>query len=238
MKIKTIALILAFPFFAFGQKNLSIDVVGGIEYSYRAFSGKDDLSGFLLDIRDREEGKINWRAGFNFNQRLTNKIYLKLGMRLASIGYKGEKMTDLRWGSEFDGMGGWNPDPSLPHELQLIKDYLFIDLPIVGRYEFNQKKLAFFVETGIAPAFYLTTRTKSITDISTEKDFNDDNDFDGFNQIHITGLISFGVNYSMNEQWQIFGQPIFRYHFTSLYDSVLKEHLYNAGLELGIRRKL
>ena len=241
MKVKlTTILILIIPMFGFGQISQSIDIVSGIEYSYRNLttSSEDEIVTKILESRDNEEsGKFNWRIGFNYNRRLTNKLFLRTGLRLASVGYKGEKRTGLRWGSEYDGMGGWVPDPNLPHEIQLIYDYWFAEIPIAGRFELNEKKLAQFFELGISPSIYLTTRTKSATDIGTDAEFQNDAIHD-FNKVHIVGFVSFGLNYSINEKYQFFGQPILRYHFTKLADRPIAEYLFNYGIEIGIRRKI
>ena len=181
---------------------------------------------------------MNWRLGFNYNRRLSSRIFLKTGARLASVGYKGEKKTGLRWGTEHDGNGGWaGPDPSLPHEIQLIDDYWFIEVPIAGRFEFGGKRLRPFIEAGGAPSVYLATRTKTVTDIGTDASFESGKAL-GFNQWHLVGYLSFGANYDIGERLQLFGQPVFRRHFTKLADAPIAEHLYNFGMELGVRRKL
>jgi len=162
---------------------------------------------------------------------------LKTGLRLAIIGYKGENRTGLRWGSEHDGMGGWVLDPTLPHEIQLIDDYWFIELPIGARIRLNNKKLNPFFEFGVSPSIYLTTKTKIITDIDTSTKFNK-NSQDEFNKIQMVGFISLGMNYYLNENIQIFGQPIIRYHLTKMADALINENLFNYGIEIGIRKRI
>ena len=233
MKTKfIIILILLIPVFGFSQINQSFDFVSGIEYSYRNLttSSEDKSVKWILESRDNEEsGKLNWRVGFNYNRRLTDKIFLRTGLRLASVGYKGEKIV-LRWGSD-------DTDPNLPHEIQFVYDYWFAEIPIAGRFEMNRKKISPFFELGISPSIYLIQRTKTITDIKTETQFQNNN-IDGFKKVHIVGFISFGVNYTINDKFQLFGQPIFRYHLTELVDAPIVEHLFNYGIEIGIRRKL
>lgn len=235
-----VTLILIIPFLGFCQINQSIDFVSGIEYSYRnlATASQNEIMSVILESRDQTEtGKLNWRIGFNYNQRLTNRIFLRTGLRIASVGYKGEKNTDLRWPSEHDGNGGWVADPTLPRELQLVYDYWFIEVPIVGRFEMNQKKISPFVELGILPSYYMTTRTTEKTDIGRNAQF-DNGDVHNFNRVHFVGFLSFGMNYSLNDQLQFFGQPAFRYHFSKLVDAPISEHLLNFGVELGIRSKI
>ncbi len=240
--MKGILIITAFilcPIFAFAQFNSSIDFVGGLEYSYRnlkAPSGETMLIDKIEERDSKEEGKRNWRIGINYNKRLTNRFYLKSGIRLASVGYKGETFTGLRWPEEI-GPDGYMPNPELPHEIQYIYDYRFVEVPIAGRYEFASGKLSPFFEAGISPSYYLTTRTKSITDlgtsISSQRGGTSSN-----RDFHLVGAISIGSNYTISDNYQVFGQVAYRYHFTELYEAPISEHLYNYGMEIGIRKKI
>ena len=78
MKEKFIAvLILIIPILGFGQINQTIDFISGIEYSYRNLttSSEEGIAVGMMENRDdKETGKINWRLGFNYNLRLSNKI--------------------------------------------------------------------------------------------------------------------------------------------------------------------
>lgn len=241
MRIKLISIIiLTIQFLGNSQIDNSIDIITGIEYSHRNLSSLNNDASSLGVIERRnsvESGKSNWRFGLNYNHKLSNKIFLKSGIRLISIGYKGEKQTDLRWPSEIDPNFGWVLDPTLPHEIQLTYDYWFIELPFATRFEVNNNKLSPFVEIGISPSLYLTTRIKELTDIGTETKFQT-SDQTNFNEIHAVGFISIGLNYLITEIYQIFFQPTFRYHFTELFDTSISENLYNYGVEIGIRRKI
>ena len=240
MKAKTIILLLVIPLSGFCQIHSSIDFIAGVEYSYRNLntSSKDVTVIRIMENQDnKESGKSNWRIGFNYNRKVANKIFLKTGIRLMSIGYKGEQKTGLRWGSEHNGMGEWIPDPNLAHEIQLIDDYWFFEIPMAGRFEFSEKKLRLFLETGVSPSIYLTTRRKSITDIGTNVEFQNNNTHN-FNKFHLVGNLSFGISYSIDENLQIIGQPIFRYHLTKLEEVPIREYLFNYGVEIGIRRRI
>lgn len=241
MKPKFIFTLMAIlPIAGYSQINQSIDFVSGVEYSYRMLtsSSEDRVVWSMLEDRDDQEiGKLNWRVGFNYNRKISKNIFLKTGLRFASIGYKGEKITGIRWGSEHDGMGGWILDPSLPHEFQLVYDYWFTEIPMAGRFEINRKKLSPFFELGISPSIYLTSRKKTVTDIGKESEVPN-GDVQDFNRLHVVGFISFGLNYSLNDTFQLFGQPVFRYHLTQLADAPISEYLLNYGIEIGIRRKI
>ena len=234
-----LSLLILLPFLGVSQINSSIDFLAGLDYSYRNLSTSSDdalVLGILENREVGESGKINWRFGVNYNRNLTSKLFFKTGLRLASVGFAGEKKTDLRWGSELIG-GGFELDPDLPREVQNINDYWFLEIPIGIRYEICQKKLTPFIELGVSPSIYLTTRVATKTDIGDSSTF-DKNNQDSFNQFHLVGFISMGLNYNLKETIQIFGQPIFRYHLTELVDAPIEEHLYVAGIEIGVRKKI
>ena len=240
MKIKTIIFILALPYFVSAQTNSSIDFITGFEFSYRDLivEGDGDILNTIIEVRKKETVKSNWRIGFNYNRKITNKFHLKSGLRLASVGYKGGKITGLVWGSEIDpAMGGTGmPDPSLPHEVQFVYNYWFIEVPIIGRYEFEGNKIRPFIEAGISPSIYISSRTTQITDIGRESSFGRQK-ASSFTNLHWVANISFGINYTLNEKMQFFGQPVYRYHLTKLVDAPIKEYLYNFGLEIGLRKR-
>jgi len=237
MKLKSIAiLLLIIPFLSSAQMNSSFDFIVGIEQSYRSLSLAPDafVPINIIDLRDtNESAKFNWRIGFNYNKRLSNKFFLKSGIRLASVGYKGEKQTDLRWPSEIS-QEGYMYDPSLFHELQLVYNYWFIEVPLVARYEFSSKKFSPFLEAGVSPSYYLTTRTTTITDLGTSTTSMRGGN-SPFTNLHLVGVLSLGANYDITDQMQLFGQVIYRRHFSKLVVAPIQEYLYNYGLEFGIR---
>jgi len=239
--MKTIAVSLFYfllPLVAASQINSSLDFVGEIGFSYRHLNNTStDLTTLnIFEKREREEApKINWRVGFNYNRHLTKRVYLKTGVRLASTGFNGEKKTGLVWPSEHDGMGGFVLNPNLPHEQQVNQDFWFVEFPIAGRIELSDKRFTPFIELGISPSIYLTTRSKFISDIDTSVDFNKEANF---NSLQFIGNISFGLNYTLKDKVQLFGQPIFQYHFTKSQNAPIEEFLFSYGLEVGIRRKI
>jgi len=236
-------LLLLIPFLSFGQKNQSIDFVGGFDYTYRTLDTDSQEEIFVNLVEDRngdEAARANWRVGVNYNKKLTKSIFLKTGLRLASKGYKGETQGGLRWGSQHDGMGGFDPDADPEsgfEEVQINTNYWFLSIPIAARFEFNEKKWSPFVEVGLVPSIYLVTRNQQIAEEeSSTMSFNEIPA--GLNRIHFVGFASFGLNYTLNEKLQLFGQPSFRYHITTLADAPLDEHLYSVGIELGVRKRL
>lgn len=235
-----IILLMSIPFVGLAQMKHSVDLIGGVDYSYRHLSTSSEdatVIGIFDNRNNKESGKSNWRIGANYNLGLTEKIFLRTGLRLSSVGYKGEKRTDLRWPDETNVFGEWVPDPNLPREVQIIYDYWFIDIPIVGRFEISEQSLSPFVELGMSPSIYVTRRTQSITDLGTDTNFQKGN-VHNFNRLHLVGFASAGLNYSITDTYQLFGQAAFRYHLTKMVDAPISEYLFNYGIEFGIRRQL
>lgn len=241
MKLNTILIIfLIIPAFTFGQFNQSFDFVTGLEYSYRSLrlTLDEDIIEEVRETKNRIDSKqLNWRFGVNYNYRVTDKVVFKTGIRLASVGYKTE-MEGLSWGIGQNGQEGPIPNAG-SLDLQQTANQWFLQVPLVGRYEMGKRKLQPFFELGVSPALYVNTRG-SIFSRSANKDvFQSSRKIDQLNEFHVIGLLSFGANYNINDNLQLFGQPAFRYHFTRLLDLMGgTENLLNYGIEVGIRRKL
>jgi len=239
MQLRLLLIASLFPLIATSQNSSSIDFVFGLDCSYRNLinSEETEFHQVLINSREVETKKLNWNIGFFYNKQLTKTIFIKSGFRLATIGYKGEKLTGIRWGSEHDGNGGYQFDPTLPHEIQNVYEYWFIEIPLEGRMEFGKGKLKPFVEFGFAPSIYLSLRTIQLTDIGNESNFSSAKP-DTFNSFQLVGIGSFGINYNISANFQIYLNPAFRYYITSLNNDSISEHFYNYGLDLGIRKKL
>lgn len=245
MKIHLTSLsFLLLPLFCMCQINTSLDFVAGVDYSYRNMKVNENPSfsdTTIVRIFDENEtGTINFRFGFNFNKRISSNFIFKTGLRFTSLGYQRKYGEDeLRWGNQQTG-GVFNPDiPSEQPEISnFIYNYLFLEIPLVARYEFSQKKFTPFIELGVAPSFFLKTRHKIISDNGTQIVDNNDSQ-DGYSNINFVGVVSFGGNYAINEGLQLFAQPTFRYQLTRLYKTgSVREYLWNAGLEVGLRKQL
>jgi hypothetical protein len=227
-KVILAAASLLFPIFLSGQTKASIGGMIGVDYTYRVIKS--------FPIFDAETPKIGYRIGGNYHRKLTGKVWLESGLRLAFQGYNGPKLKNRTWGSEFNPTTGvYTRDPSLPHEVQNIYDYLFLEIPIGIRYELAEKKLKKYIAFSLSPNVYLTTKVKTITDLFTKEDFQQTY---GVNKVTVSANIGFGFEYSINDRFQAFAQPSFRFHFTKFGNGLVGEYLYNGGVELGFRKNL
>lgn len=226
--------------FGFSQSVSSIDLAGGIEYGYRNLqtNSTEDIHKQIYENREeREIGNINWHLGANYNIVLVDQHLLRAGIQFSSLGYK-TKELDLLWPSQHDGNGGVIIDPDLTETAHFNYNYLFFEVPIAYRYEFkNKNKLSPFIELGIIPSLYISTKTKLVTESTTEIEYSDNTNIN-FNRLHLAGRASLGFNYDISEKLQLFSQLLMRYHLSPIGDAIINEYLYNMGLGIGIRRKI
>lgn len=153
------------------------------------------------------------------------------------MAYKSAKTTDLIWPRELDNVGSVIEDPSLPKEIQFFRNFLFIDIPIAGRFEFNTKKISPFIELGLFPSVHITTQTKVETDIDSRIEFRDGTNYI-FKRINFSGFVSLGLQYTVTDSFRLFVQALSKYHITAFTNARIKERLFKYDIQFGIRRNL
>ena len=217
---------LAMPLFS--QSNSAVSVLVGGDYSSRVFYGND-----LLEEQIGDSRKTNYRFGFNYEYKLTERTWLKTGARYARVGFVDFTYEDLRWGTQHNGQGGFDTTTTRV-DFRRTVDYSFIEIPAVIRFEFLEGKWQPFFEIGIGNNFYLKTILKTTglfeeTSKTKEKDVN---------KYQLSGVVSAGINYVLSEKYKLFLQPTYRHFITQVNDSFSEIHLINFGIEIGARLHL
>ena len=114
--------------FLFGQKKVSIDLIGSIDNSYRSLSPEDNAEVILRN--EDEVKKIGFRYGANFNLHFGDlgdsyKAALKTGVRYITVGYE-STLADVDW------------------------SFRYIEIPIALRYYYGERKIQLFTELGLS----------------------------------------------------------------------------------------
>lgn len=240
MKNLLLTLFFCLPLFLMAQSNSKIELLGSLDYTYRHHSN----SGIVQSVNSSEKGKLNYHFQFSYQQKLKERLWLKLGLGLASTGYK-SKVSDFMFGSQHNGQGGFDPLLSSGETIQTKYTYQFLSIPIALRFDFSQKKLKPFVEIGLNTNYYLQSITSFFvsgdkSDVRKERETQ-------INQIQLAPTLGFGFSYEINEKLEIVAQPNFTYHLTQTYEEsadlslsngLVKEHQWSGGLAMGIRMRL
>lgn len=238
MKNLLLLFLLCLPLCLFAQSNSKIELLGSLDYSYRHHAN----SGIVQSVRSSEIPKFNFHFNINYNQQLRKKLWLKIGLGFASMGYKTKNKEII---GRVDEQGNYDPYFSSGEFLQTKYNYHFLEIPIALRYEFLQNKIKPFVEIGLTSKYYLQSTTKFFKNgdrVGSAKNRNE-----GINQIQFAPTFGFGLSYEVNEKWELVAQPNFTYHLSqinkesadlSLSNGLVKEHLWSAGLGVGLRMKL
>ncbi len=230
-------LLLALSYTALSQGNSSLDVSVGAGFAFRSLSYAGEDPGVISAIqyrRDEESPGHAYRAALHYNHRLSRHFFLRAGLRVTRTGYVNEWITDLRWGHQHDGNGGFDPD--LARDIKTTSSHWFVELPVAGRLEWGSGRWTPFLEMGLAPALYQSTYSERTTDVPVPVITRGRQE--GIRSVHLIASLSAGCAYRLSPTWQMFGQPTFRYHLTPLAEGSIKERLFNYGLELGLRRAL
>ena len=218
---------------------IDVAVAGGL--TYRARSTPDRADRNLTSIRnDRETTVLNGYAGVHYALSVGPKTFLRTGLRLTGFGSATDVST-LRWGSQHGGGGGFDPtidpgDPNAPTRRRT--DHFFADVPLLLRRTLGGGVgWTPYVETGLLPGIYLTTRTLLENETEKKVTYRDDTE-DGMRRLHLGGALALGLSRSLGERYVLFVQPVFRYQLTALAPARVRERPFSGSLEAGVRRAL
>tara|TARA_R110000737_G_C14566423_1_gene483265 strand:+ start:138 stop:818 length:681 start_codon:yes stop_codon:yes gene_type:complete len=215
---------------------MSIDFIGSFDYAgftenNRTFTNNSGVT----DLSAGQKGVYTYRVGANFNFRIFEKVMFKTGIRFASLG-DNFYMDDLRWPSQI-GDNGFEAEPSLPTYINIITKHRYIEVPLIVRYEINNKKLSPFIEFGLAPHLYINTKSINKTNLGRDSQIINYSEFaTGFNKLQLAAVVSFGANYNVSEMVQAFVQPTLRYHINRQTDNQSSTRFYSIGIEFGVRK--
>lgn len=223
MKVIITSFLLIAPLFSFAQISSSVDILAGLNQSYRVLD--DGGSSTELVRNDSEIPKLNFHVGVNFNKLIVSKLHFKSGIRFLSLGYKTRKRDLVFPTGEFT-------------TIQFVYDYLFLEMPLALRYEFVEEAVFVpFVEAGFSPSLYLTNRAAQIQD-GFDRVYERVPLMSDFNTFHLSANVAAGVNYNTSSETTLFFQLNYKRHISNLIKGDFKERLTAYGIEFGLRRSI
>ena len=219
-----------------GQRwNLStkntIDLIVGADYSYRTIGGDPRIAGVRQSISHRsrqEKPKSNYRFGFNYSYYLTDRFYLKSGVRLSNPGFKTGPVNS--YNPTLD-INSFDKQLLLAGE-RLEFNYILIEIPYVMRYVYSLNWCRSYLEAGFSSNIYLHTQIKTKT---IGQELLSHRKHEQIRKHNLLVNLSIGGEMVLSRDMSWFVQIIGRYQLDNLRQSDLIEKIGSLGVESGVR---
>lgn len=186
-------------------------------------------------LSDIIKPKFNISGGFVLSYRIKPKLAFVSGITLMNKGYQ-TKSNAFNWGDQHNGEGGFHPDIVVANELDEItikNNYYILSVPLNVRYAFSESlNKGWYLQGGVAPAFYWFDRTKVIQETGDGKEVsNEKNILDNARTVNLNLNLGFGYAFLLKEKYQISIGPSIEYMpFDLIKDAVWKSTFYSYGL--------
>ena len=224
---KMIPLFLLFlPFLAFGQTNFEI-------YGTSQFS---KITEPVLE----HNGRVTFGGGMAVSGKFSHEnLWWVGGVQLSTFGDKQEN-NELRWGSQHDGEGGYDPTIESGSNISGVKfehTQLFLEMPLGVRYVFLDKNVKLFFQPSLAPSLYLTTRHRqTYTYKDGEKEKSTRTEHFDFRTINLNMGLGFGLQIPVSEKTNILIEPQGGIQLLSTAKNGLTDsRLYSFGLRAELQ---
>lgn len=220
--------------------SISPDVTGRTIFANK---DEEDLDEIVDEFKQLDKPLIGYSGGVGLNYKVTDHFSVGTGLLFSNKGFgiKKFKMDDLYFGDQIDPRSGYVYQ-TLPNNyfgslksIRFVYNYYYLDVPFRFYYTAGEKRLRFVGGLGITANFLLESKQSTIYVYSNgdrERITRDQpNDFAKFN---LSSNISAGVDYKLNNQFNIKLEPIFNYGLIKIIDTPVSSHLWSAGLNFSI----
>lgn len=184
-------------------------------------------SAFIFPWEGRHAG-LHPLLGASLIRTVSGNWQLRTGLGLFLTGYAQEK--DLMWPSEFTPEGY---KALLPDE-RLVVSHIFLEIPLLARYQFGSKRVSPLLEAGLLTNYYLTTTFNERIEGTTKRSWRRSEDV---YPVNVALRLGAGVSYRLSERQSVFLQPVLRYQIGSV-EKTSGNPGVAVGLEAGWIRQL
>ena len=223
------------------QNRSAIGLTTSLDLNYRDFRPQSDLHEWLTESRNNLESALpTLRFGVEYLHPINSRWTFRVGARMARGGY--QMKTEVILVSSFSEAPEntlVTEDPAFVGPFEWREEFDFWEIPVAVQYQFHRSPWLPYVELGMSPHLLRDERElvngEPATPLPPE--------FQTTTQkLQLVGSLGIGWRIPVGKYWQTYAQPTFRYHLTELYenpdDELIETHLWNGGLEVGIRRRL
>lgn len=209
----------------------SIDIVTGGDYGFRSITGDRNnptVPQLIANRQKNEVPKFNYRIGVNYSYFLTDKLFIKSGIRLSNPGFKTGLIADFDPTSNINLVEKIHQDDGIEAQFE----YIFLEIPTLIRYVYSGTWCRSFLEAGFSSNFYLhSIITKTHQDGTKERTITQEE----IRRYNLIGNLSLGAEMEITKDIAWFIQLNGRYQFANLRRSQITERIGSAGVETGVR---
>ena len=214
------------------QPKKSTSILIGInfspDYSFHSLTNNDGSSSTDAVIKNRnsiEIAKFGFTTGIDLCIDLSQSLAIETGIQFSNKGYK-TKALDLLFAQ---------PDPSLPINASFQYSYQYVGIPVKARFTFGKNKLHFISGIGFMTNILIHQNVNVKQGYpGGRKDEKNQSSTSDYKKIDISPMVSFGLDYTINNKLHLIAEPVFRYGVIKTRDAPVTEHLWSAGFNCGI----
>ena len=198
------------------------------DYCFRTLANGDGSTSTDLAINSRnniEIAKFGYTTGLNVLINFSQTVGFETGLQFSNKGYQ-TKNQDLVY---------FPASPGLPTKAQMMYAYQYIGIPLKARFSAGKSKTRFVSSIGFITNFILTIKRTTKLEYSDGRTVrNSSSSAQGFDRVDVSPVISFGIDHQLNNKIHLIAEPTFRYGILKTKDAPVAEHLWNAGLNIGL----
>jgi hypothetical protein len=175
------------------------------------------------------------RFGFGASILVGQRTLLRTSLQFSQYGER-LRFDNLRWGTQHDGSGGFDPDQASGEpegDWRIRNRHLNIEGVIALRHEIPARGLwRPFVEGGFGLSKYGGTAIKTVF-TETTKDYDT---IDSLRKTTVVGRLGGGVDYHLNKSVGMYAMPVLQYHLLSMNrKGFTNVRPWQATIEVGVR---
>ncbi|MTB52463.1 hypothetical protein [Lewinella sp. W8] len=178
---------------------------------------------------------FNNRFGIGGSYRISPLSWIKVGFQFNGYHIRNAALDNLRWGTQHDGQGGFDPNAPSGEDFDLpMLNHRYVEGMVSLRRYFSQYVSPWspYLEGGIVVGGYGTTTTQSTTPGDPPRSRRDPD----LNGTALIGRAAVGVDWQVSEIFSLYAQPTLQYHLRDINQaSNRREYPYQLSLEIGMR---
>lgn len=207
----------------------SLGITASPDYCYHALTSDNSTIGnYIVSHRNSYDlPQYGFTGGFQACYAFSKHFSFEFGINYMNKGYKTKPYNNFIPPTPI-------PDPSIPLSFSYQYRYHYIGVPLLVNYTAGQNRFKFIASLGVIPYIITDVRstdTRVFTDSTVVHNYSATT---GLKRINMAAFASAGVETQLSPRFKLRTQPIFRINSDVFDKTAAKEHLWAAGLNVGL----